>query len=107
MVKELGALDAHKQVLRPGLPHDSFVRLAYIMDPPHPELTAEYAALYNYPDLFTEEELAVARERLEARIMDKDSPHSDRTLLKHGFFGGRRRCAPHPIPNGSAAGVST
>jgi hypothetical protein len=38
--------------------------------------------------------------------MDKDSPHSDTTLVKHGFFAGRR-CAPHPIPNGSAVGVST
>jgi hypothetical protein len=65
MVKELGALDAHKQVLRPGPPHDGFVRLAFLMNPPHPELTAEYAALYNIPDLFTEEELAVARGRLE------------------------------------------
>jgi hypothetical protein len=65
MVKELGALEAHKRVLRPGRPNDGFVRLAYLMNPPHPELTAEYAALYNYPDLFTEEELAVARQRLE------------------------------------------
>ncbi len=39
MVKELGALDAHKQVLRPGPPHDGFVRLAFLMNPPHPELT--------------------------------------------------------------------
>ena len=37
------------------------------MNPPHPELTAEYAALYNFPDLFTEEELAVARGRLESQ----------------------------------------
>ena len=36
------------------------------MDPPHQDLTAEYAALYNYPDLLTEEELAAARQRLEA-----------------------------------------
>ena len=34
--------------------------------------------------------------------MDKDSPHSDRTLVKQSFVAGRR-CAPHPIPNGSAA----
>jgi hypothetical protein len=64
-VKELGALDAHKRVLRPGRPHDGFVRLAFLMNPPHPELTAEYVALYSFPDLFTEEELAVARGRLE------------------------------------------
>lgn len=66
MVNNLGALDAHKQILRPGPPNDGFVRLAYIIDPPHPELTAEYAALYHYPDLFTGDELAVARERLES-----------------------------------------
>jgi len=64
MVRELGALEAHKRVLRPGPPNDGFVRLAYLTEPPRPELTAEYAALYNYPDLFTEEELAVARGRL-------------------------------------------
>jgi hypothetical protein len=50
---------------RPGPPHDGFVRLAFLMNPPHPELTAEYAALYNFPDLFTEEELGIARKRLE------------------------------------------
>jgi hypothetical protein len=33
MVKELGALDAHKQVLRPGPPHDGFVRLAFLTQP--------------------------------------------------------------------------
>lgn len=65
MVNERGALGAHKQVLRPGPPNDGFVTLAYDMNPPHPELTAEYAALHNFPDLFTEEELAVARGRLE------------------------------------------
>lgn len=65
MVKELGAWDAHKQVLRSGPPHDGFVRLAFLMNPPHPELTAEHAALYSFPDLFTEAELRVARGRLE------------------------------------------
>jgi hypothetical protein len=65
MVNEHGALDTHKQVLRPGPPNDGFVTLAYNMNPPHPELTAEYAALHNFPDLFTEEELGVARGRLE------------------------------------------
>lgn len=65
VVKEHGALRAHKQVLRPGPPHDGFVRLAWDMNPRRPELTAEYAALYNFPDLFTEEELDVARARLE------------------------------------------
>ena len=66
MVKERGALDAHKRVLRPGPPNDGFVRLAFLMNPPRPELTAEYAALYNFPDLFTEGELAVARGRIES-----------------------------------------
>ena len=65
MVNEHGALDAHKQVLRPGPPNPGFVTLAYNMNPPHPELTAEYAALHHFPDLFTEDELAVARGRLE------------------------------------------
>jgi hypothetical protein len=65
MVKELGALAAHKQVLRPGPPHDGFVKLAFLMNPPHPELTAEHAALYGFPELFTDDELRVARGRLE------------------------------------------
>jgi hypothetical protein len=65
MVNERGALDAHKQVLRPGPPHDGFVTLTQFMDPPHPELTAEYAALHDFPDLFTKEELDEARRRLE------------------------------------------
>ena len=51
-------MDAHKQVLRPGPPHDGFVRLAFLMNPPHPELTAEYAALYNFPDLFMDGNVA-------------------------------------------------
>jgi hypothetical protein len=65
LVKERGALAAHKHVLRPGPPNDGFVRLAWDMNPRHPELTAEYAALYNFSDLFTEVELGVARGRLE------------------------------------------
>src|SRR4051812_15970674 len=65
MVKERGALAAHKQVLRPGPPNGGFVRLAWDMNPRRPELTAEYAALYNFPDLFTDAELEVARGRLE------------------------------------------
>lgn len=66
MVNEHGALGAHKHVLRPGPPNDGFTTLVHLMNPPHPELTAEYAALYNYPDLFTQEELAVARQRLQS-----------------------------------------
>jgi hypothetical protein len=34
------------------------------VNPPHPELTAEYAALYNFRDLFNDEELDEARRRL-------------------------------------------
>lgn len=62
MVRQHGALEAHKRVLRPGNLPSGFVRLAY--DLGRPDLTAEYAALHNYPDLFTEEELAVAQQRL-------------------------------------------
>jgi hypothetical protein len=61
-VGQLGAKDAPDFLVRTGpsaefalgaaaRPNDGFVRLAYLMNPPHPELTAEYAALYNYPDL--------------------------------------------------------
>jgi hypothetical protein len=66
MVRRYGAVEATKRVLRPGPPPSGFVRLAWDMNPRHPELTAEHAALYDFPDLFTEDEKEVARQRLES-----------------------------------------
>lgn len=63
MVRERGAVGAAKHVLRPGPPADGFVTLAHLNG--RPDLTTEYTALMpEFQPLFTDEELAVARERL-------------------------------------------
>ncbi|QZA16486.1 hypothetical protein K3U93_17665 [Mycobacterium malmoense] len=63
MVRERGAVGAAKQVLRRGPIPDGFTTLAHING--RPDLTTEYTALMpEFQELFTEEELAVARERL-------------------------------------------
>lgn len=63
LVRERGAVGAAKQVLRPGPIPDGFVTLAHLHQ--RPDLTTEYTALLpEFQELFTEEELAVARERL-------------------------------------------
>jgi hypothetical protein len=63
IVRERGALGAAKQVLRRGPIPDGFVTLAHINR--RPDLATEYTALMpEFQELFTEEELTVARERL-------------------------------------------
>lgn len=62
MVRERGAVGAAKQVLRRGPIPDGFTTL---LINGRPDLTTEYTALMpEFQELFTEEELAVARERL-------------------------------------------
>jgi hypothetical protein len=66
MVRQEGAVAAARRVLQPGRPNDGFVRLAYLMNPRHPELTVEWSALESrWRPLFTDEMRAVARQRLD------------------------------------------
>lgn len=63
LVRQHGAVGAAKQVLRRGPIPDGFVTLAHING--RPDLTTEFTALLpEFQELFTDEELAVARERL-------------------------------------------
>lgn len=66
MVARHGAVGAAKRVLRPGPPPSGFVRLAWELN--RPDLTVEHYALRpEYQELFTSDELAIARERLGMR----------------------------------------
>jgi hypothetical protein len=63
MVKQYGAVGAAKRVLRPGPPSEGFVTLAYLKD--RKDLTTEATAVQpQFQELFTDEELRIARERL-------------------------------------------
>ncbi|KUI43878.1 hypothetical protein AU198_25485 [Mycobacterium sp. GA-1199] len=63
MVKQYGAVEATRMVVDTDKPGDGFVKLAYLMDPPRPDLTSEQLVL-NYPNLFSDEVVRKARERL-------------------------------------------
>ena len=63
MVRELGAVAAAKRVLRAGPPSEGFVTLAYLKG--RKDLTTEATAVQpQFRELFTGEELRIARERL-------------------------------------------
>ncbi|MBE1552927.1 hypothetical protein GGC64_007019 [Mycobacterium sp. OAS707] len=63
MVKQYGAVEATKRVVDTDQPSDGFVKLAYLMEPPRPDLTSEQLVL-NYPYLFDDGVVEKARQRL-------------------------------------------
>lgn len=63
LVKQYGAVEATRMVVDSDRPADGFVRLAYLLVPPRPDLTSEQLVL-NYPQLFSGEVVRKARERL-------------------------------------------
>jgi len=63
MVKQYGAVEATRMVVATVHPTDGFVRLAWDMVPRRPDLTSEQLVL-NYPNLFSEDVVRKARERL-------------------------------------------
>lgn len=63
LVKQHGAVEATRMVVDTARPADGFVTLAYLMVPPRPDLTSEQLVL-NYPELFSDEVVRKAQERL-------------------------------------------
>lgn len=63
MVKQYGGVAATKKVVDTDQPTDGFVKLAYLMEPPRPDLTSEQLVL-NYPQLFDDVVVQKARQRL-------------------------------------------
>lgn len=65
MVKQYGAVAATRMVVDTPNPAAGFVKLAWDMVPRRPDLTSEQLVL-NYPDLFNDDVVRKARERLGA-----------------------------------------
>jgi len=63
MVKRYGAVEATRMVVDTRYPAEGFVKLAWELVPRRPELTSEQLVL-SYPDLFSDEVVRKARERL-------------------------------------------
>ncbi|MFN8228350.1 MAG: hypothetical protein U0R18_16720 [Mycobacterium sp.] len=63
LVKRYGAVEATRMVVDTKDPADGFVRLAWLMEPRRPDLTSEQLVL-NYPDLFTDDVVTKAQQRL-------------------------------------------
>jgi hypothetical protein len=63
LVKQYGGVEATRMVVDTQHPADGFVRLAWDMAPRRPDLTSEQLVL-NYPNLFSDDVVNKARERL-------------------------------------------
>jgi hypothetical protein len=63
LVRQYGPVEATRMVVDTDRPADGFVTLAYLMVPPRPDLTSEQLVV-NYPQLFSEDVVRKARERL-------------------------------------------
>ncbi len=63
MVKQHGAVEATRMVVDTPHPAEGFVKLAWVVTPRRPDLTSEQLVL-NYPNLFSDDVVKKARERL-------------------------------------------
>lgn len=63
LVKQYGPVEATRMVVDTEHPADGFVKLAFLMVPPRPDLTSEQLVM-NYPQLFSDDVVRKARERL-------------------------------------------
>ncbi|KUI16925.1 hypothetical protein AU193_22335 [Mycobacterium sp. GA-1285] len=63
MVKQYGPVAATNKVVDTDQPSDGFVKLAYLMKPPRPDLTSEQLVL-NYPQLFDDAVVQKAGRRI-------------------------------------------
>jgi hypothetical protein len=63
MVRQYGAVEATRMVVDTRHPAEGFVKLAWDVVPRRPDLTSEQLVM-NYPDLFSDEVVSRARQRL-------------------------------------------
>lgn len=63
LAKQYGGVEATRIVVDTDRPTEGFTKLAYLMEPPRPDLTSEQLVL-NYPHLFSDDVVKKARKRL-------------------------------------------